>query len=96
MLVFTDYNPLVFLDRMRNNNQRLMRWSLILEGHNLEIRHIRGRENVVADALSWCSYYISVNKLLREKKVNHFWCFFYSPVACCVITRQVVDAFRFH
>ena len=52
VLVFTDHNPLVFLDRMRNNNQRLMRWSLILQGHNLEIRHIRGRDNVVADALS--------------------------------------------
>lgn len=52
VVIFTDHNPLVFLDRMRNNNQRLMRWSIILQGYNLEIRHIRGRDNVVADALS--------------------------------------------
>lgn len=52
VVVYTDHNPLVFLDRMRNSNQRLMRWSLILQGYNLEIRHIRGRDNVVADALS--------------------------------------------
>ena len=52
VVIYTDHNPLVFLDRMRNCNQRLMRWSLILQGYNLEIRHIRGRDNVVADALS--------------------------------------------
>lgn len=52
VVVFTDHNPLVFLDRMRNCNQRLMRWSMILQGYNIEIKHIRGRDNVVADALS--------------------------------------------
>ena len=51
-VVFTDHNPLVFLDRMRNTNQRLMRWSLFLQAFNVEIRHIRGRDNVLADALS--------------------------------------------
>ena len=50
--VYSDRNPLTFLDRMRNHNQRLMRWCLILQGFNLSIQHIRGRENVVADALS--------------------------------------------
>lgn len=50
--VFTDHNPLTFLNRMCNSNQRLMRWSLILQGYNINIKHIRGRENVVADALS--------------------------------------------
>ncbi|KAL2103192.1 hypothetical protein ACEWY4_000060 [Coilia grayii] len=52
VVVYTDHNPLVFLTRMRNCNQRLMRWSVILQGYNLEIKHIRGRDNVVADALS--------------------------------------------
>lgn len=52
ILVYTDHDPLKFLARMQNSNQRLMRWSLILQPFNLEIRHIRGTDNVVADALS--------------------------------------------
>lgn len=50
--VFTDHNPLTFLSRMYNNNQRLMRWSLILQNYNLEIKHKKGSENIVADTLS--------------------------------------------
>ena len=37
-----------------NKNQRLVRWSLALQEYNLEIQHIPGSENVVADALSRC------------------------------------------
>lgn len=52
VLVFTDHNPLVFLSRMRNANQRIMRWSLIIQDFNLEIRYKKGKDNVLADALS--------------------------------------------
>ena len=37
--VYTDHNPLVFLAHMRNSNQRLMRWSLLLQDFNLHIFH---------------------------------------------------------
>lgn len=52
IVVYTDHNPLVFLTRMCNHNQRLMRWALIVQSYNLEIRHKKGSENVLADALS--------------------------------------------
>ena len=39
---------------MKNKNQRLVRWSLALQEYNLDIQHIPGFENVVADALSRC------------------------------------------
>lgn len=51
VLVFTNQNPLVFLARMKNGNQRLMRWSLLLRDINLEIKYKKGTENVLADAL---------------------------------------------
>ena len=50
--VYTDHNPLVFIDRMRTSNQRIMRWSLILQPYSLKIVHIKGIDNVIADALS--------------------------------------------
>ena len=50
--VYTDHNPLTFLKTMKNKNQSLVRWSLALQEYNLEIQHIPGSENVVADALS--------------------------------------------
>ena len=51
-VVFTDHNPLTFVHKMKNKNQRLMRWSLELQDHNIVIKHIKGRENLIADALS--------------------------------------------
>uniref|UniRef100_A0A1A8G0P7 ribonuclease H n=1 Tax=Nothobranchius korthausae TaxID=1143690 RepID=A0A1A8G0P7_9TELE len=51
-IVFTDHNPLIFLHRMYNHNQRLMRWALLLQEFNLDIRHKKGAANVLADALS--------------------------------------------
>ncbi|XP_065149952.1 uncharacterized protein [Paramisgurnus dabryanus] len=50
--VYTDHNPLVFLARMYNSNQRLMRWALLAQGYNLHIKHKRGVDNILADALS--------------------------------------------
>ncbi|KAK4314095.1 hypothetical protein Pmani_014584 [Petrolisthes manimaculis] len=50
--VYTDHNPLVFLERMKLNNQRLLRWSITLQLYNLVIRHIKGTDNLIADALS--------------------------------------------
>lgn len=52
LVVYTDHNPLVYLHSLRCPNQRLTRWCLFLQSYALDIRHIRGTDNVVADALS--------------------------------------------
>ncbi len=52
VIVYTDHNPLTFISRMRNQNQRLMRWFLIFQDYNLEIRYKKGTDSVVEDALS--------------------------------------------
>ena len=51
-VVFIDHNPLSFLHKLKNKNQRLLRWSLFLQEFNLAIRHIKGKDNIIPDALS--------------------------------------------
>ena len=50
--VYTDHNPLTFLHRLKNKNQRLLQWSILLQQYTLDIQHIKGQENVIADTLS--------------------------------------------
>ena len=50
--VYTDHNPLTFIHRMKGTNQRVLRWSLLIQQYNLQIKHIKGTDNVVADTLS--------------------------------------------
>ena len=50
--VYTDHNPLCFVQRMKNDNQRLLRWSLTLQEYNLVVNHVKGKDNVIADTLS--------------------------------------------
>lgn len=52
LVVYTDHNPLLFLQRSAFSNRRLLRWSLALQELPLEIRHIKGKGNLVADCLS--------------------------------------------
>lgn len=50
IVVYLDHNPLTFLSKMYNN--QLMRWPLLVQDHNLVIKHQKVSENVVADTLS--------------------------------------------
>lgn len=50
--VWTDHNPLVFIERMKGSNQRILRWALQLQELNLLIKHIKGSDNKIPDTLS--------------------------------------------
>lgn len=51
VMVYNDHNPQKSMDSMKGKNARLARWSLILQGQETEIRHIRGRDNVAVDTV---------------------------------------------
>lgn len=55
LAVYTDHNPLMFLRSLQNPNQRLMRWALFLQQFHLDICHLMGSENLIADAHSHLS-----------------------------------------
>ena len=51
-IIESDHFPLQWLNRMKGQNQRLLRWSLLLQEFTFKIHHIRGRDNKLADTLS--------------------------------------------
>lgn len=51
-LIHTDHKPLIWLFTMKNTNARLMKWIFQLSDFEFEIKHIEGKTNYVADALS--------------------------------------------
>lgn len=50
--VMSDHRPLVYLYGLKDPSSKLTRIRLELEEYNFEVHHIKGKENVVADALS--------------------------------------------
>ncbi|XP_071964120.1 uncharacterized protein [Antedon mediterranea] len=48
----TDHQPLVFMQRAKLSNGRIMRWALALQPYKFRIEAIKGSENVGADYLS--------------------------------------------
>lgn len=51
-LILTDHKPLIYISSLSNVNRRLMRWVLFLQNFNLKLKHVKGRDNVIADCLS--------------------------------------------
>ena len=52
IIIFTDHSALKYLLTKQNAKDRLMRWVLLLQEFNLQIRDKKGVENVVANHLS--------------------------------------------
>ena len=51
-VIQTDQQPLNYIQRMKNSNGRLMRWSLALQACSYSVEYIKGSDNVGADILS--------------------------------------------
>lgn len=48
----TDHHALTYIRQCKNTTNRLLRWSAFLQQFDFEIKHIKGKENKVADSLS--------------------------------------------
>jgi transposase InsO family protein len=60
----TDHRALVWLMKCKDNNQRLLRWSLALQGYDFTIKHQSGRLLQVADGLSRLPYETDENVVM--------------------------------
>lgn len=50
--IMTDHKPLVYLFGMKDPSNRMLKFRLLLEEYDFKIVYLKGKDNVVADALS--------------------------------------------
>lgn len=50
--LLTDHRPLVWLTNLKEPNSKIQRWKILLSEYDFDIKHVEGKENKVADALS--------------------------------------------
>ena len=51
-IIQTDHRALTWLNKFKDKNPRLTRWSLMLQSYNFIVQHRKGQENGNADGLS--------------------------------------------
>ena len=47
-----DHKPLAYIDKNKNQNDRIMLWALALQGYDYTVQDISEKDNVAADYLS--------------------------------------------
>lgn len=68
-VVYSDHKPLIYLFKLKNPSSKLMRIKMDLEEYDFVIEHIKGKDNVVADALSR----ISIKDLFETYEQNQIF-----------------------
>ena len=48
----TDHEPLLYINKAKLLNGRIMRWAMFLQNYRIKIESIKGRDNIGADYLS--------------------------------------------
>nr|CAN77278.1 hypothetical protein VITISV_015828 [Vitis vinifera] len=100
IIVFTDYSTLKYLLTKQDEKARLIRWILLLQEFNLQIRDEKGVENVVADHLSRLaithnSHVLPINDDFLEESLmlleNTPW---YAHIANYLVTGEVVSKWK--
>ena len=56
-MVFTDHKTVRVINTMLNKNHRLTRWGLMLQDYNLIIKHIKCKDNFIANVFSRVELY---------------------------------------
>lgn len=65
--IMTDHKPLIYLFGMKDPSSRLLKFRLALEEYDFKIVYVRGKDNVIADALSRISITSQDLKLMNER-----------------------------
>jgi len=75
--IVTDHKPLVWLESFNGQNPKLLRWKTTLAAYDYEVVYKKGKQNVVADALSRIEPNLNINEdpqkiPVVQQPLNHF------------------------
>ena len=59
----TDHKSLEYLFTQENLNARQRRWLELISDYDMDIKYVKGKENRVADALSWRLHFVAISRL---------------------------------
>jgi len=68
-IVYTDHHSLQFLESQKNITRRQARWLELLQNFDFKIQYIKGKSNVVADALSRRPHLNTISTLQLDEKL---------------------------
>lgn len=70
--VITDHASLVWLQNLKDPMGRLARWALRMQAFDFDLKHRKGKLNVVPDAMSR-AFEVSLLKVARQFKTSDVW-----------------------
>jgi hypothetical protein len=83
-IVYTDHAAIKYLLAKKEAKPRLIRWILLLQEFDVEIRDKKGVENVVADHLSWMNRGQDDKEPIEDKmRDDHLECLIKILGECC-------------
>lgn len=72
-IVITDHSALTWLLKQSNLTGRFARWVLKLQQYNFKLKHIKGKRNVVRDALSRIHDYNLIQFTVMPRRTFGIW-----------------------
>ena len=79
-MIQTDHAALTFLMKQRHLNQRLIRWQILLNAFDFDICHVKGKLNVIPDAISRRTF--DETSTPADKRIDDF-------LTCMSLSRRV-------
>lgn len=70
-IIRTDHQALKWLQNCKDPSSRLMKWRLKLEEYEYEIEYTKGKDNIVADALSRIDAITDIKETQRTNSADH-------------------------
>ena len=95
IVIFTDHSTLKYLLTKQNAKSRLIRWILLLQEFNLQIKDKKGVENVVVDHITHNSHSLPINDdILEESLMLIEVATWYAHIANYLVTEEVPSEWK--